>query len=200
MAFFDVSLNWVILAPQIPAARTAAAELSRIIALLRTQATLSRDPPAVEDAAGPAPGDSVPVIVLNAAEDSRERSGFTWRCGRGRIEIYGDSSRGLCNGVYDFLAALGVRWPQPRSTSTPVEELPPRPTEGAYKLKLSAAGSYPLRDDRAYVSSDPSPANRRRLLMPEKAKPRELDALIQWAARNRFDALVFSLRDRKRWE
>ncbi|GHV42857.1 hypothetical protein AGMMS49546_22850 [Spirochaetia bacterium] len=203
MASFDVSKEWVILAPLIPAVQTAAAELSSYIEKLRERAGLAPKAPAIKDAAGPAPADSVPIILLNADAGDPGRSGFTWRMGRGRVEIYGDSGRGLCNGVFDFLAALGIRWPEPGR-----EELPPPPAQAAKKTsgkpELPCA-AYPLRDDRAYAPSDTALQNRRRLMMPltiapEKVKPRDLEPLVQWAARNRIDALVFSLREKSLWK
>lgn len=202
MVFFDVSRDWVILAPVFPAARTAAAELSHYIELLRNQAGLSQKAPrvwmaapAVEDAAGPAPGDSVPIIVLNADTGGPERSGFTWRLGRDRVEIYGDSGRGLCNGVFDFLAGLGIRWPMPGREELPN---PPAPDGGqpASAVINTPRAAYLLHDDRAYVSSNPAPENRRRLLAQDRLKPRELEALLKWVARNRIDALVVSLREK----
>ncbi|GHT68068.1 hypothetical protein FACS1894110_14800 [Spirochaetia bacterium] len=196
MAFFDVSRDWVILAPGTPAARTAAAELSRYITLLRKQAGLDEKAPAIEDAESAAPEDSVPVIILNAGTGSRDRSGFTWRLGRDRLEIYGDSDRGLCNGVFDFLAALGIRWPEQNAAAVPLEELPPPPATGAPTLRISDAGSYPIKNSQAYIPSDTAPENRRRRIVQGTMKPRNLDALIKWAAHNRIDALVFSLREK----
>ncbi|GHV52395.1 hypothetical protein AGMMS49579_09570 [Spirochaetia bacterium] len=196
MAFFDVSRDWVILAPGTPVARTAAAELSHYIALLHKQAGLGEKAPVIEDAESAAPEDSVPVIILNDNAGSRDRSGFTWRLGQDRLEIYGDSDRGLCNGVFDFLAALGIRWPEQNAASVPLEELPPPPTTGAPKLRLSDAGSYPIKNSQAYIPSDAAPENRRRRIVQGTMKPQNLDALIKWAARNRIDALVFSLREK----
>jgi hypothetical protein len=195
MAFFDVSRDWVILAPQILVAQTAAAELSHYITALRKQAELNQKTPVIQDVDGPAPDDSVPIIILNAGTGSPARSGFTWRVGRDRVEIYGDSGRGLCNGVFDFLDALDIRWPEQGR-----EELPSPPVAGAHKLKLSDAGSYPLRDEKAYVPSKAAPENRRRLMVQGPVKSRDLDALITWTARNRTDALVFSLREKKLWK
>ncbi|GHU77726.1 hypothetical protein FACS189462_0360 [Spirochaetia bacterium] len=195
MAFFDVSRDWVILAPGTPVAQTTAAELSRYISLLRKQAGLNEKTPAIQDADGPAPDDSAPIILLNAGTESPVRSGFTWRVGQDRVEIYGDSGRGLCNGVFDFLDALGIRWPEQGR-----EELPPPPVAEAHKPRLSDAGSYPLRDEKAYVPSEAAPENRRRLMVQGPVKSRDLDALITWAARNRTDALVFSLREKKLWK
>jgi hypothetical protein len=185
MAVFDVSKDWVILVPGFPAAHKAAGDMARCIDLLRRLAGLSGKIPALLDAEGPAPDDSIPVILLNAGggEDLR---GFTWRAGEERIEIYGDSPRGLCNGVYDFLSALGIVWPAPGR-----EELPAAPEGSAGERVL-----YPLRDKGVYAASGPSPAERKRFLVPARARFKEIEALIPWAARNRIDALIFSLKDR----
>jgi hypothetical protein len=184
MVLFKVSREWVILAPA--AAGTAAEELSLCIAALRGRAGLARTAPPIADAGGPAPPDSAPVILLNAGASStdpsaRRRSGFTWRTGQDRVEIYGDSDRGLCNGVFDFLSNLGLRWPAPGR-----EELPDPAGQGEYRL---AAG-------RAYTPSEEAPEKRRRVVIDKKTAPKDRDALIRWAARNRIDALVFSLDDR----
>jgi hypothetical protein len=182
VAFFDVSREWVILSPG--PARTGADELARCLDQLRTRAGLSLGPPVIGDAAGPAPPESVPVIILNAGDLSGgsgadlSRNGFSWRLGRDRLEIYGDSLRGLFNGIFDFLAALGIGWPEPDR-----EKMPPP----------ARAGLYPLKDDRAYGPSAPPPRELRRLIIDEKKSPREIQNLIRWAARNKFDALVFSL-------
>jgi hypothetical protein len=180
MNFFDAARDWMILAPPSPAARQGAAELSRYIDLLRRRAGSGRKPPAIGDAAGPAPADSVPLILLNAGEGGPERNGFAWRLGEGRLEIYGDSDRGLLNGVFDFLDALGLRWPAPDR-----EELPP------------PAAAYPLRDNRGRRASAPSAAELPRLIVDKKSGAKDREALARWAARNRIDALVFSLRDRR---
>jgi hypothetical protein len=188
MALFDVSKEWIILAPAaVTAAGTAAADLSFYIAALRDRAGLEQAAPPIADAGGAAPPDSAPVIVLNAGGSSpgrsagRRRSGFTWRAGQDRVEIYGDSDRGLCNGVFDFLSNLGLRWTAPGR-----EEMPGPAGRGAYRLKTAGA----------YTPSEDVPENRRRIVVDKKTAPRERHALIRWAARNRIDALVFSLGDR----
>jgi hypothetical protein len=132
----------------------------------------------VEDAAGPAPADSVPLIVLNCGETGGGRNGFSWRLGTDRLEIYGDSDRGLLNGVFDFLGALGIRWPAPDR-----EELPP------------PAGNYPLARDRAYSPSAASSLELRRLIIGGKKKTKDREKLFRWAARNKIDAAVLSLKD-----
>jgi hypothetical protein len=185
MASFNVSKEWIILAPS--AATGTAADLSFYIAALRGRAGFGRAAPPVADAGGTAPPDSVPVIVLNAGDSSPghparcRRSGFTWRAGQDRVEIYGDSDRGLCNGVFDFLSNLGFRWPVPGR-----EEMPDPAGRGEYRLKTAGA----------YVPSEEAPENRRRIMIDRKTTSRERNALIRWAARNRIDALVFSLDDR----
>jgi hypothetical protein len=185
MAVFDASKDWAILVPALAPVRKAAEDMARCLDLLRRLAGLSRKIPALLDAEGPAPDDSVPVILLNAG-GAEELSGFTWRAGGERIEIYGDSPRGLCNGIYDFLSALGIAWPVPGR-----EELPAAPEGSAGERVL-----YPLRDKRGYAGSDPSQLERNRLLVPAGTKFKEIEALIPWAARNRIDALIFSLGNR----
>jgi hypothetical protein len=171
---FDVSAPWVILAP-LPAAG-AVEDLARCIGLLRG---LGGQAPAIEDALGPAPDNAVPIIVVNMDSQDNGHAGYTWRAGLSRVEIYGDSRRGLSNGIYDFLAALGFSWPGLW------EELPP-PKPAA-----------PLKTGGAYVKSNPAPETRRRLVIPPGSSAKEIRALGRWAARNRVDALVFSLFDRK---
>lgn len=136
MAIFDVSKGWVILVPPgNPAAGAAAEELGLCIKTLRGSG--GREPPLL-DANGDAPGDEVPIILLNAGDESAAWDGFTWRIGQDRLEIYGDSGSGLHAGVLDFLAALGIR-----GAGTIQKELPP----------FRADGKYPLKTDRGYVRS-----------------------------------------------
>jgi hypothetical protein len=177
MFFFDAGKEWVILAPSVQ--KTAAEELSRCIDLLRAAAGLALKAPLILDSAGPAPGDSVPVIVLNAESGDRDRNGYSWRLGSDRLEIYGNSDRGLVKGVFDFLAALGIRWPEPGK-----EELPPS----------QSTAVYPIRAAKVCVPSALSPAARQRVIFSVK-KTRERDAFLAWAARNGADALVIPLRE-----
>ncbi|MDR2747384.1 MAG: hypothetical protein LBB77_08060 [Treponema sp.] len=186
MDFFDVSAPWAILAPfpAIPAVE----DLARCIAVLRRRDGIGKNPPAVMDALGPAPDDSVPIVVLNMGDGGSERGGYTWRAGPGRVEIYGDSLRGLCGGIYSFLASLGFSWPAPGG-----ESLPPRPTGTG----SAGPGGYPLKDRGIYVQSMPAPENRRRLVISPATPRKEIPALGRWAVRNGVDALVFSLRDKR---
>jgi hypothetical protein len=198
MEFFDISLDWAILAPfPVP---PAAEDLARCIAALRKRDGLGGRVPPILDSAGPAPEDTVPIIVLNMENSGNERGGYTWRCGRDRVEIYGDSRRGFCNGVYSFLAALGFSWPDPgreipppapAAAGVPHDAPPDTGGEG-----LRERGIYPLRDRGLYVQSNPVPENRCRLVVLPGTPNREIPALGRWAARNQVGALIFSLRDR----
>jgi hypothetical protein len=187
MTLFNVAQEWIILAPAGTTAAGAAADIAFYIAALRGRAGLGRTMPPIADAGGAAPPDSVPVIILNAGDLSpghsagRRRSGFTWRAGQDRVEIYGDSDRGLYNGAFDFLSSLGLRWPAPGR-----EELP----------DPAGRNEYQLTTDRAYTPSEDIPEKRRRIMIDKKTAPKKRDTLIRWAARNKIDALVFSLDDK----
>jgi hypothetical protein len=183
MAIFDVSQKWVILAPfTIPASRQGAEELSYYIDALRKKAGLEMEKPPIHDADADAPEDSIPVILLNPGADSRERNGFTWRTGKKRIEIYGDSDRGLFNGIFDFLGNLGILWPESGK-----EELPSPVLKNA---------EYQLKCDNSHNASNPSLSERRRIIINKKLKTNEKIAIIRWAARNKIDAVIISLGDK----
>jgi hypothetical protein len=183
MRSFDVAKAWEILIPAgMPAAQKAGNDLSRCIALLRQQAGLAEQPCPVKNSDGSAPDDTVPIIVLNAESGEHERNGFSWRVGKERIELYGESDRGLCNAVFDFLAALGFRWPKPD------EEVLPK-----------SSGEYRIAEDYAYQPSGVDTIYRR-LLFWGKDAPETWEKAIVWAARNRIDALVFSLRSQLMWD
>jgi hypothetical protein len=182
MAVFDVSQAWVILLPRdVPAARACGDELSRCIETLRRRAGLSLPPPVREDARRTSPESSVPIILLNPEPEGEGRNGFSWRLGTERLEIYGASERGLCGGVYDFLDALGFRWPRPG-----VEEPPENP----------GSPRYGIARDRAHKPTDTGMVGRKRLVFPEARPYQTPESLALWAARNKADALVLPLWDR----
>jgi hypothetical protein len=187
MASFDVSLSWVILTPlKLPSAKKAAEELSHYIDLLRRRAGLPPAAPQVKDSLGPAPADKIPIILLNSESGREDRNGFTWRAGRVRIEIYGESERGLRNGVFDFLAALGLGWPQPG------REILPSPGAGRKE-------QYTLEVSRANKPSQIGPSGeilKWRIFMDPRDSFKIRKSQVIWAARNRIDVLVFSLRDK----
>ncbi|MDR1107645.1 MAG: DUF4838 domain-containing protein [Spirochaetaceae bacterium] len=181
MVVLDVSKKWVILLPlQITTARVMGEELARCIGLLRNAGGSGSDAPRILDALGPSPEDAIPLVALYVESEGDIKNGFFWRARRDRIEIYGDSGRGLCNGVYDFLKTLGFRWPKPGEEEVPRGD-PDKPW------------LFPLGEGNGKSPSQPFPA-RRRLVLPGNRQngdtPISRDALIPWAARNQIDALV----------
>ncbi|MDR3302959.1 MAG: DUF4838 domain-containing protein [Treponema sp.] len=185
MKSFDAAKLWEILIPaHIPAAVTLAQELSRCVGLLRQQAGALNTGCPVKDSESATPDDAVPFIVLNAEKENRVHNGYSWRLGKERVELYGESDRGLSNAVFDFLEALGFRWPSPDT------ETLPRP----YKT----SSEYRLDEDYAYHPSN-ADSLYRRLLFPGKDAPEIWEKEIVWAARNRIDALVFSLHNQVIW-
>jgi hypothetical protein len=179
MINFDITRNWTILTPfGLKAALLAAADLGRIVGLLRARAGLGAKEAPVRNSFAPIDA-SVPVIVLNSESDPGA-NGFSWRAGVDRIEIYGASERGLCDGVYDFLAAFGVNWPEPGVELLP-EPHPDHPPE------------YSLKAGNAYRATVRAPDKRRRLVITgETPLSRRVDFLV-WAVRNCIDALVLPL-------
>jgi hypothetical protein len=103
--------------------------------------------------------------------------------GKNRVELYGESDRGLCNAVFDFLKALGFEWPR-----SGVETLPRySPSE--------TAGEYRVGEEYAYSPSNADSVYRRLVFRGNDA-PDAWERDIVWAARNCIDALVFPLNSR----
>lgn len=183
MAELDVSKKWTVLfPPKVPGAKRGAEELSFYIAALRRQGGAVMDPPAMLDALDAAPPEEVPLIVLNSEGGGPERNGFTWRAGPGRIEIYGESGRGLLRGVYDFLGALGLSWPAPGREKLPAIN-PARPAE------------YALGERQAYKPSGGrngpgGAAVQERLIFDRTGSFKNRQKLLAWAARRGIDALI----------
>jgi hypothetical protein len=178
---FDVALDWVVLIPAgVPAAKTLGKELARCIEVLRKQSGLVQAVP-VQDGSDGAPPDTVPVILLNAEGEDRNQNGFSWRAGGERVEIYGKSDRGLCNGTFDFLSALGISWPEPDR-----ERFPPFNRAHPYIYDLSRV--------RSSRSSGEDRLRRRRLFFRNLPLTKECGPWILWAARNGIDGVVFPLR------
>lgn len=185
MAIFEITKKWTILAPASSVVIWSAAdELAAYISRLQDRAGCGQERPLIADAETVSPPEYTPLILLSAADADRDNDGFTWRLGKNRIEIRGDSDRGLWNGVFDFLAAVGIRWPQPG-----LEELP----------SASATGVFPLHRDHVSHPATPSALERRRLLIDGNKTAREREALVRWAARNKYDALVFSIGEQPLW-
>ena len=151
MANFDVSKNWVIL---LPANKThmekAAEDLARYIGLLASlNGAEAPKPPPLLDAHDSTLEETVPVIILNHEDRDLAHNGFSWRAMPDRVEILGDSSQGLCKGIYSFLAALGISWPAPGE-----EILPPPPAKTPKGKAQGKAQGFPLSASKAHVPSD----------------------------------------------
>jgi hypothetical protein len=176
MIKFDVARNWTVLAPSgLGVAQSAGADLRRILALLRARAGLNLKEPPMQDSTAPIDS-SIPIIVLSGKTNSTA-NGFSWRLGIDRIEICGASERGLCNGIYDFLAALGVNWPKPG------EEILPKPHP-------DHPPEYPLRTANAYQGTVKEPDKWRRLVITGASPLSRREDFLIWAVRSRIDALV----------
>jgi hypothetical protein len=182
MIKFDVTRNWTILVPDgLTAAPLISADLARILGLLRSQAGSRLEEPPRRNADAPIDSD-VPIIVLNG-ERKPSANGFSWRFGIDRVEIYGASERGLCNGVYDFLAALGIGWPKPDQEILP-KPYPDHPLE------------YPLKTASGYQGTVQDPGKLRRLVITGKTPPKKWEECLIWAVRNRLDAVVLPLAEK----
>jgi len=200
MANFYASKEWVILfPPDVPEIKKAAEDMSQYIGLLAGLAEgLVKKPPALMDAHGPEPSGTLPLIILNCEGSGPERNGFSWRAGPERVEIYGESGRGLCNGIYSFLAALGVSWPAPGETILPssqVANLRVFPLSTAGTGAGSAAGNVfaPSTCD----GNSPLAAPWKRYVPSGKKEIQHIlkksDVFVAWAARRCYDALVFPM-------
>ena len=186
MAMFDVSKDWVILLPpDLIEAKKAAGDLARYIGLLKRE---PKKQPLIVDASGPVPPEASAIIVLNSEGSGPQQNGFTWRAGPERVEIYGESGRGLCNGIYSFLASLGISWPAVGQEKLPVMSAYPR------EFPLSGSGVY---EPSNYTGSSLVQAPWRRFILPGKKSAKKMlrksEAFAAWAARQRYDALVFPL-------
>ena len=187
---FDVSKSWAILLPPDQThIKKAAEDLARYIGLLTAMdGDQAKLPPLIAEFDS-TPEMSVPIIILNHEDRGSKRNGFSWRATPERVEIMGESGRGLCNGIYSFLAALGLSWPAPGQ-----EKLPSVPN--------GESKEFPLASGRAYQPShnkDKSTAASawRRFVVAEKKTVEELlnksETLAAWLARQCYDAIVFPL-------
>ena len=174
MLTFDVSKNWVILLPANAShIEKAAGDLAHYIGLLAsTDGARAPEPLPLLDASDSAPDETIPIIILNYEDRDLSYNGFSWRAAPDRVEILGDSARGLCNGVYGFLDALGISWPSPNE-----EKLPSPSPKTNYEFPLSANKSYmPSLPLRRYIEKGPLS-----------------EGLITWAARQSYDTIIFPL-------
>lgn len=192
MTSFDASKKWlVLLPPDALHAENAVRDLARCVGLLAGDPD-GRAPtqPEIAGALASATSNAAAEIVLNNEGSGPERNGFEWRAAAARVEIFGESGRGLCNGIYSFLSALGFSWPAPGK-----EEVP-------FSGKRNAAPRYPLALAGAYEPSrsegkNPAASPWRRFVPDGEGEVknalRKAEVFAVWAARRRYDALVFPL-------
>ncbi|MDR3114034.1 MAG: DUF4838 domain-containing protein [Treponema sp.] len=176
---FDVSKEWVIHIPiGMPVVKKSAEDLSHYMKLLSNRAGLSIKPPRIQ-AGDTVPDQRAPRIFLLSEGNSQEQTGFFWHIEQNRIEIFGESDRGLCNGVFDFLTALGFRWPEPdQEILPPVNRLKPQEYLPQETYRYHHAEGHTIR---------------RRLLFARNHPSATWKSVILWAVRNQIDTLVFSL-------
>jgi len=195
MANFDASKEWVILIPPDTTHISKAVEdLSRYIGLLSglNGLSLSKQPavvPVTATTAKPTPGGA--VIVLTSKGGEPMRNGFSWKAGPSKVEIDGESGRGLCNGIYSFLAALGISWPAPGQEILPSSD-----------GNSGSASCFPLTVDKScepsgFEDSDSAFVPLRRFIPASKETINRIlkksGIFAAWAARRRYDALVLPL-------
>jgi hypothetical protein len=180
----DLLKEWVIITPpDVSQTEKAVDDLSRCMGILTALNGGKAEAPKILRASDPAPPETFPIIVLNSGSSDSMRNGFEWRAKSRRVEIFGESSRGLCNGIYSFIAALGIKWPEPG------QEILPK--AGAGLERDNASEPSPSED------KNPLPVSYRRFV-PSGKKELGLmlgnyEAFAAWAGRNRYDALVVPL-------
>jgi hypothetical protein len=97
----------------------AAAELAAVLGRMVEGPSRRDDEPARVAALTRGDGsESAHVIFLHvgtpkAGKRTPRAAPFSWRAEPERVEIYGETGRGLVRGIYDFLDALGARWVEP---------------------------------------------------------------------------------------
>jgi outer membrane protein OmpA-like peptidoglycan-associated protein len=173
MAYLDVSKEWVILVePDSPVSKKAALDLARCIGLLAKSSGLpARNHSIPLNAPGAGISKILPVITLSNDGGGPEQNGFSWRAEPDRVEISGESGRGLCNGVYDFLASLGFIWPGPG------QEKAPSPVAGKN-------GTLTLSNDRAHKPSGGEPRPIRASAEGSEGGRGTIPATIPWNGAN----------------
>jgi len=177
MIYFDVSKNWTVLVVKKELSdQGASRDLVRCIGELRRSVNLPPTEPPLVNGTQETPDEGSPIILLNSDGVDPYRDGFSWRAGDQRIELYGNSDRALEKGIYDFLSALGFRWPNVQT-----EHAPPRP-EGDTR--------YPLSKDGNYKADSPDLGSLARVFFNLEDLGKRGVEWIHWAARNQFDAPV----------
>lgn len=189
MGNFDAAMDWAILATgeATDALGPALRDLSEAVEGLRQAGGAPPRRVPVLDAAGPEQNEGRPIIVLNcdSLSDGADRGGYSWRAGPERIEVYGDSYRGLRKGIYDLLTALGVEYPEPGAP--PVYPAP------------QAQGRYAMVRRSGHVPHPAGAVEHTRLFTGgAPLRRRREEDLLRWAARRGCDALAAPPSSRRR--
>jgi hypothetical protein len=119
------------------------------------------------------PGEDGIEIALSHAGGAGD--GFRRRVQPARVELHGDSPRGLLFGVYRTLEELGLSWPWP----------------GQRRGRARAARLEELVEDAPALPG-------RCLVLGERALLEDAESWIVWAARNRLNALFVHVSMRRR--
>ena len=188
MSALDLSKEWVIVYPPVlTASGKCVLDLSRCLGLLAgSGGKQGRNPPAIVDSAVFSGAEA--EIILNYDNSGPERNGFMWRAETTKVEIFGESYRGLCNGIYSFLATLGIRWPAPGQ-----EQLPSVLAGDSLVFPLSNSS---INEPSGNIDGSGAAAPRQRLIFPcQKSNkvPKKSDVFAAWAARQRRDAVILPL-------
>jgi len=217
MAMFDASKEWIIfLPPDIPEVRKAAGDLVRCIGVLARLQEIglkedrfkedgsviasmeeAQKTPVIVDAFESAPFGMSAIIILNSEASGPQQNGFMWRAEPERVKIHGESGRGLCNGIYSFLSSLGISWPAPKQ-----EKFPSPERKNPVGSSSGASQGFTLSNNRVYEPScyqgrNPAAAPWRRFVPSGRKEIKVIlkkgEAFAAWAARRRYDALIFPL-------
>jgi hypothetical protein len=165
MQRLDLSRPWsILLGTDDEVARFAALELRDV--LLRVSGEL----PTIVDGTS---GESTSEWVMLLNHDRSSSEAFHWRAAETRVEIYGSSPKGLLNGTYSFLEALGTRWLFPGIEG---EALP----EGPFATL-----------ERERASESPRIAGRG-IWIGHSLQLVMIHEWLLWAARNRVNEALFS--------
>ena len=192
MAAFDVSKEWMILLmPESAEVKKAAEDLARCIGFLScSNKNFVRPLKIIEAKTSNTLKPPRPAILLSNENGSSARNGFVWNADADFVEIRGESGRGLCNGIYSFLAALGFTWPEPGEENLPKPEtIQANGTDQSKELPLT-------KDKDEFRHKDGFPASFRRFAGSRKIINNILknsEAFAAWAARKRYDAIIFPL-------
>jgi hypothetical protein len=117
-------------------------------------------------------GDTERIIVLHAGSRKTEgRRSYSWRASADRVEIYGADGASLLAAVYDFLGALGARWPAP----------------GAEGERLPAGPSLRLGADEGSSNREALPAA---LALGHGAFLERYEDYLAWAARAGYSSIL----------